>query len=602
MTPKTQFYTLKPSPSFKNTLTNKMECPTCEVETIWKKPGKLFGDCVTCGLRVMFFMPHEAQALAHILKARTVLMFSGVSTGKTTLNGWTIIEHALTTPGAAIYVLAQTSEQRDKNVKDQVLRQFIDEENDLVVENYEQWTFHNGSRIYFYTSDDHQKLKSANATCVWLVEAQGFKVELYFEAQQRARAQAAKTFKRNALGEVVHIYDKKAKRQVPVVLEDRALILVEGNIDPNSWIREFGVMQSHTIIGTPNTYHYKLKGLAKPVVDEVTKEVKDIVTFIMSPFDNYYNSPTFLKELKLGKPKRWINQEVYGDLSLEGGLVFPNIQHHIIDPKEHETFFNDGWEWIEGMDFGGANIGNDPTAYLLAKYNHFTNEVIVMAEYYRSGSLIAEDVRAIYRLRQDFGFDINRSRFFVCDPSGRRSLKTDIGKKDTISFYKQGGLTNLKPAYSSKGANTFSNILVTSGIKKIKELVALDNLKINKECTNLISELLNYRIVEPNVAAQVKTSKRPSVKLAGKDHAIDALRYMISELPYIQQNSIINEIRKEEYDKMKDNQEIKLLRKNFIQRSIRRGINQVEENRRLAEEKENKLARARRRYGPLNYR
>ena len=531
-TPTTKFFTLKPTPTFTNPFTSELACPSCKIEKVYKKLDKLFGDCFICGLRVLFFMPYEAQQLAHVLQNRTVLMFSGVSSGKTTLNGWSVIEHALTTPGAAIYVLAQTREQRDKNVKDQTLRQFIDEKKDLLVQNQEQWTFHNNATIYFYTSDDYQKLKSANATMMWLVEAQGFKVEIYFEAQQRARSQAAKTFKKDATGGVMHIKDLKTKKLVPVVLEDRAKILVEGNIDPNSWIRQYGVLQSHTIIGTPNTYHFKLKDFAKPIIEEQSGEIKDIVSIIMSPFDNYYNSPKFLNELITGKPKRWVNQEVYGDLSLESGLLFPLAPKHVINPNNHYSFNNvDEWMWIEGMDFGGGKIGNDPTAYLLGKYNPITGEVLIVREYYRSGGQIHQDIEAIRQIRLDHNYDPLKSLFFVCDPAGRRSVKSDYGVKDTISFYREGGLVNLKPAFASKGANTFTNTLVSSGVVRINEMLALGDLNISFDCVNLNNEMANYRLKEKTLAEQIANSK--SLKTIGADHAIDALRYMIMELPYV---------------------------------------------------------------------
>ena len=543
---KTKFYTIKPNPHFKPSFKKSVKCIYCKVEEIHRKLGKLFGNCKGCGLRVLFYQPYEAQEIAGMLKNRNILMFSGVSSGKTTANGWSVIEHALTVPGAAIYILAQTVDQRDKNVKDQVLRQFVDEKEDLIKENESTWVFKNKSTIYFYTSDDYQKLKSANATLMWLVEAQGFKVELYFEAQQRARAQEAKKYLKDDKGEIVYVLDKTSGKQIPVVFEDRALVLVEGNIDPNSWIREFGVLQSHTIIGTPNTYHYKLAKFAKPVVDKKSGEVKDVVSIIMSPFDNYFNSKSFLHELKTGKTDTWIAQEVYGDLSLESGLFFPLAPKKIINPENHPSFLQwSDWMWIEGLDFGGAKINNDPTAYLLGKWNILTGEVIIIREYYRSGTTIAEDVNAILQIRNDHHFDILRSKFFVCDPSGRRSIKTDYGTKDLITMYKNAGLSNLKPAYASKGAGGLNNKLVSSGIVKINEMFAFNNLNISLDCENLNKELANYRRKVLKVEEQISGSK--TIKALGADHAIDALRYMIMELPFVGDVSMI-EASKARYD------------------------------------------------------
>lgn len=112
----------------------------------------------------------------------------------------------------------------------------MDEDKDFIKHTQVLWKFTNGSTISFYASDQHNKLKSGNATGIWLIEAQTFKVEIYFEASQRLRGESARKYRLRkrrpdelALAGVVEDEDG-LKDYIREVIEDRSFLIVEGNI------------------------------------------------------------------------------------------------------------------------------------------------------------------------------------------------------------------------------------------------------------------------------------------------------------------------------------------------------------------------------------
>jgi phage terminase large subunit len=69
---------------------------------------------------------------------------------------------------------------------------------------------------------------------------------------------------------------------------------------------------------------------------------------------------------------------------------------------------------------------------------------------------------------------------------------------------------------------------VVGGINRVNEYFKSDRLKIFKNCVNLVEEVENYRWQKIK-AGQMKNAPEAPVKF--KDHACDALRYMIASRP-----------------------------------------------------------------------
>lgn len=91
-TPHTKFFRCN-IPDHSTTVPEVVYCRQCQNQKVYPHPGKLFGYCEVCAMRHYFFIPFGIQTLAHSLTNKTILYFAGVSTGKTTGNAYSIIEH-----------------------------------------------------------------------------------------------------------------------------------------------------------------------------------------------------------------------------------------------------------------------------------------------------------------------------------------------------------------------------------------------------------------------------------------------------------------------------------------------------------------------------
>jgi phage terminase large subunit len=69
---------------------------------------------------------------------------------------------------------------------------------------------------------------------------------------------------------------------------------------------------------------------------------------------------------------------------------------------------------------------------------------------------------------------------------------------------------------------------VLGGINRVSEYFKSDRLKIFKSCTNLIEEVGQYKWQKLKPGVQ---KNAPEAPVKHKDHACDALRYLISSRP-----------------------------------------------------------------------
>ncbi len=508
-----------------------MRCRQCRNQQVYIRQGKLFGYCEVCTMRHYFFIPFGIQTIAHILTNKTILYFAGVSTGKTTGNAYSVIEHCWTTPGAVVYILAQNKDQRER-VKRETLSQFVDEDQDFIKHTQVLWKFTNGSTISFYASDQHNKLKSGNATCIWLIEAQTFKVEIYFEASQRLRGESARRYRlRKRRQDEVALAgaddDDGLKEYIREVIEDRSFLIVEGNIAQQGWIRQFGIFRAHTVIASEHARIHTLFGKCKPDIDPTDGAIRDVVAIIASPMDNPINTEAYLTDIMAGKPKEWIDREIYADLSANEGLIYPEAlsRFDYRDEQQPKDLTSPRYQWIEGLDFGGARKGNNETAYLLGIYEPQNGKVYFVAEYYQSGTNYTQDVEAIKAIRRMWGWHPDRARFFVCDPAGAKASKTDITSRTLINYYQEQGLKNLRPALAKTSGET-STKPINVGIKRVKHLLASGQLTFSDRCENTRKEFSNYQWQPLNYNKPTTVDKT-----RGPDHLMDVVRYMVMELP-----------------------------------------------------------------------
>mgnify|MGYP001619974139 CR=1 FL=1 len=90
---------------------------------------------------------------------------------------------------------------------------------------------------------------------------------------------------------------------------------------------------------------------------------------------------------------------------------------------------------------------------------------------------------------------------------------------------------NVKEVVKGKGS-------VESGIQMIREMLIRGDLLINKRCVNLISEFEMYSYDDDKVERNEQENP-----IKANDHALDALRYLVSSLlPVIQRRQFMDSL------------------------------------------------------------
>lgn len=181
-------------------------------------------------------------------------------------------------------------------------------------------------------------------------------------------------------------------------------------------------------------------------------------------------------------------------VSLEG-LCLPsfNAERHVFDRKT--ITIDPHWRHYMGLDFGER----DATACLrIAKDEE--DRYWVYAEYYHSGKTIRQ--HCDYIKRENF--------------PGERIIRIYSDTHlETVSTYRENGVTNLEPVKKGPGS-------VLAGIAILNELFQDNRIYISRDCVNLLREIESYE--------WRSTTLREEPKPGYGDHAIDALRYCVTSL------------------------------------------------------------------------
>ncbi|MEW6016477.1 MAG: phage terminase large subunit [Pseudomonadota bacterium] len=228
----------------------------------------------------------------------------------------------------------------------------------------------------------------------------------------------------------------------------------------------------------------------------------------VSTRDNPYLPEDYLPTLLSKYPEAWVKRMVDGSFDVFEGQVYPDY-----DPRIHripQREIPDTWPRYRAIDHGYRN----PTAVLWAALSP-EDELVVYDEHYESGQLVSHHA-AIVKARSG-------ERLYaasVCDPS--MAAKSPIDGRSVLDEYSQRGIV-WKPGNND----------VAAGILRVSERLKPDaagraRLYITENCVNLLEELPQYtwRAMGP---AQV--GNEPEQPRKYRDHAVDALRYLVMELP-----------------------------------------------------------------------
>lgn len=225
----------------------------------------------------------------------------------------------------------------------------------------------------------------------------------------------------------------------------------------------------------------------------------DYKSFHFTSYDNPHLPHEEIEREKLTKPPDTFAQEYLADFKKTQGLVYKEF-----DRAKHlyETLPQSTYATIGGVDFGYRN----PAAVLTAKWS--IEKLLIDDEWYkreRTDIQIAEYV-ALCKFKEVYP-----------DPENAGAIEELRRQR-----------VNVKEVI--KGPNS-----VKSGIQSIREMLIRGDLMINKRCVNLIAEFETYSYDDDRIERNEEENP-----LKANDHALDALRYIVSSLlPMIQRQQMI---------------------------------------------------------------
>ena len=223
---------------------------------------------------------------------------------------------------------------------------------------------------------------------------------------------------------------------------------------------------------------------------------KDFKSFHFTSYDNPFLPVDELEIAKNTLPYDRFAQEYLADFQKTQGLVYKEFSR---EKHLYETLPEKIMRKVGGIDFGYRN----PAAVLDIRVEG--ENVWVEDEWYkteRTDIQIAE-----YAALQNF-------QEVYPDPESAGGIEELRRKR-----------VNVREVIKGKDS-------VKSGIQSIREMLIRGTLKVNKRCVNLISEFEMYSYDDDK--GERNEQENP---IKAKDHALDALRYVISSLlPLIERN------------------------------------------------------------------
>ncbi len=457
------------------------ECPVCGIGEVHIEKSVFYGRCNSCEATMWDFEPLPHQMDYFMSDTTYKLLIGGFGSGKTTVAVFDTAYHALTIPNSKTLLTAQTLQQMKAAILPE-LDKFLPPwflVGGRAKGNPPVYTFHNGSEIHVYPSDDEEKIRSLNLTRFHIEEGSGVDKSVFDQLQARLRNSAAV------------IYDEQGKE-----IGSKFSGVISTNPE-DSWIREDFLLKSKRVVGSAS--------IDASVYDPYMSNdrVEDFETFISASFDNIMLPKGTIERISAGKDEKWKRKYLWSYLDVRDGLVFGEILKNTVEPFAIPTH----WKRIGGYDPGIS----DPTAMLVGAIDPRSDVIYVYDEYYERDKALTEHVHAIRPKVDPYSWYMPIS----ADPSiNKRSQHTGVAYKQF--FKQQSGIT----------LNPVNNDLLY-GIEKVKDYIYNNKIKFFDDLVYTKKEASLYAFPEPN-----KQNTNLNYKPMDKDnHLMDCLRYMIVPLP-----------------------------------------------------------------------
>lgn len=424
--------------------------------------------CSECNAIIMVYEPLPHQEKFHADPHKYKMFAGGYGSGKTTTACMEAIDHILETPNGTTLIGAETLPQLEQTAMKEFIEVFPEE---LIVNYSRQKNFmdmQNGHRVIFRPLDDDQKARSLNLTFFWIEEANGVNFSYFTQLQTRLRNTASK-FQRG---------------------------IISTNPDMN-WVKTEILLKANRIHNAEEKYHRK--------EDEIDSNIS---VHIAPTHLNTHLPETYYEDTAQGKPDWWIARYLNGSFQNKEGLVYPQYDEHLVDDFTIPIH----WKRRIGGDFGL----NNPTGVVYLATDPETGVSYIYKTYKQAQKPVAYHAELINEELEKIGYGVIDS--MVGDAAGQQRSTVDM--TSVFDHYAEYGI------YWQPSTKKLED-----SIMKNFSYFDTGNLKIFKTCEDIIDELSTYKYPERTLDKVVKDEKVFEKPLAVNDHLLDALRYVVAEMP-----------------------------------------------------------------------
>ena len=470
------------------------KCKVCASGVMQQPEGKQYRICNVCNASEILYKPQAHQAQFHNDPHTFKAIFGAYGSGKTTTAVIELIRHALSVPNGLSAMLAPTMQMLKETSYLELLK-FLPHTH-IVAESKtrgsEYIVLRNGHKILLLPSNDADKIRSLNLSAFYLEEASNAKFDVFIELTARTRNKAALTYATNEDGTPAMLYDKEAKVYRQKIKKSRLLGIICSNPDVG-WIRSEILLKSDKVFS-----------------DTIYPKHKDhnpfLSTHLHSSYQNKYLDPDFQMRIGRGKPEWWVKRYIYGSFDYSEGLVYPSFSESIVEPFT----IPGSWKRMFSVDFGLR----DPTVMLAGAIDPEENVLYIYDEHYQAESPVPKHAAAMQKMLAEVPPGLIHGQV-IADPAGEK--RSGASMRSYFNHYAEYGLW-FKPG----------NNAIEAGIMKVFTYFSLKRLYIFSNCVNLITEGRAYKYKEDAVDSGKNRGEKP---VDANNHAMDALRYMIMELP-----------------------------------------------------------------------
>lgn len=490
-----------------------MKCKVCSSGEMITKEGKNYSVCNVCNAAQINYVPQPHQAEFHKDPHTFKAIFGAYGSGKTTTATLELIRHALKVKDGLSAMLAPTMQMLKETSYTELMKYlphtFLDRE--IKTKGSEAIILKNGHKILLLPSNNADKIRSLNLSAFYLEEASNSKFDVFTELTARTRNKKAIEYAYDEDGQPVMQWDETAKVYRHKVKKSNLLGLICSNPDVG-WIRTKILHFSDKVYSDS---FYPINENANPFMS----------THLHSSYQNKYLDPDFQTRIGRGKPDWWVKRYIYGSFDYAEGLVYPMFTEHVVDP----FVIPPTWKRMFSVDFGLR----DPTVMLAAAIDPNEGVMYIYDEHYEAEKPVSHHAKAMHRILRDVppGMIYNQ---IVADPAGKNRGK-DF--RSYFNHYAEYGLW-FQPASNQ----------IDFGIMKVYTYFSLGKLKIMSNVINTLKEGREYKYKETELEQEKNRGEKP---VDANNHAMDALRYIVAELPDDPDNlvsEVYNQIKEYNYD------------------------------------------------------